>query len=119
MDFTICFLYEKKMYIKNEHRITSQQLEEVLETLKADENIHLDVILMVHHVYHQMDADYEGGLNLLDKLHQKLANYFEEAANWDVTEIKSIVRESGAPAEEFYTILQQMLTPEMIAVYGL
>lgn len=106
------------MYVKENHRITNQKLDEVLDSLEVDGDVPLDVIIMIHYVYHQMDDNYDGGLSLLDSLHHKLALYFDSAATWDLDGIKSIIRESNKPQEEFYGILHQMLTPEMIAIYG-
>jgi hypothetical protein len=104
------------MYIKENDRITREQLEEVLNSLEVDGDVPLSVIVQIYHVYHSKDEDYEGGLGFLNRLHHKLSMYFD--IQWDLDGIKSILREASKPEEEYYDILQQMLTPEMIAVYG-
>jgi hypothetical protein len=104
------------MYIKENHRITREQLDEVLNSLEVDGDVPLSVIVQIYHVYHNQDEDYEGGLGFLNRLHHKLSMYFD--IQWDLDGIKSILRESGKPEDEYYDILHQMLTPEMIAVYG-
>lgn len=104
------------MYIKENHRITRDDLDKVLNSLEVDGDVPLDVIVQVYHVFHNQDDDFEGGLGFLNRLHHKLSMYFDIA--WDVDGIKSILRESGKPEEEYYDILNQMLTPEMIACYG-
>jgi hypothetical protein len=104
------------MYIKENHRISREELEEVLNSLEVDGDVPLSVIVQIYHVYHNQDDDYEGGLGFLNRLHHKLSMYFD--IQWDLDGIKSIIRESSKPEEEFYGILHQMLTPEMIAVYG-
>ena len=104
------------MYIKENHRITREQLEEVLDTLEVDGNVPLEIIVQIYHVYHNQDEDYEGGLGFLNRLHHKLSMYFD--IQWDLDGIKSILREANKPQEEYYDILHQMLTPDMIAVYG-
>lgn len=104
------------MYIKENHRITREQLDDVLNGLEVDGEVPLNVLVQVYHVYHKQDDDFEGGLGFLNRLHHKLSMYFD--IEWDLDGIKSILRESNKPEEEFYEILHQMLTPEMIACYG-
>lgn len=104
------------MYIKENHRITREQLDEVLNGLEVDGDVPLNVIVQIYHVYHNQDEDYEGGLGFLNRLHHKLSMYFD--IEWDLDGIKSILREANKPQEEYYDILHQMLTPDMIAVYG-
>lgn len=104
------------MYIKENHRITREQLDEVLNGLGEDGDVPISVLVQIYHVYHSQDEDYEGGLGFLNRLHHKLSMYFD--IEWDLDGIKSILREASKPEEEFYEILHQMLTPEMIVVYG-
>ena len=104
------------MYIKENHRITRAELDGVLDTLEVDFDVSLDVIVQVYHVFHSQDDDYEGGLGFLNRLHHKLSQYYD--IQWDLDGIKSILRGANKPEEEYYDILHQMLTPEMIACYG-
>lgn len=104
------------MYIKEKHRVTREELDNVLNGLEVDGEVPLNVLVQVYYFYHNQDSDYEGGLGFLNRLHHKLSMYFD--IEWDLDGIKSILRESSKPEEEFYEILHQMLTPEMIACYG-
>lgn len=105
-----------KMYVKPDHRLTREQLDVVLDSLEVDRNVHLDVLVAIDYVFHGTEDNFDGGLGFLDRLYHKLAMYFDIA--WDLDGIKSIIRESTKPQEEYYDILSQMLTPDMIACYG-
>ena len=98
------------------HRVSRDKLDAALNNLEDGDDVPLDVLVMVYYFYHNNDVDFDNGLGFFDQLHKKLSLYFE--LGWDVEGIKSILRQANNPIEEYYNILNQMLTPEMIAVYG-
>lgn len=109
---------KNKMYIKENHRIDIPEVYETLDRMEDGEQVSVNMLVMIHYAFHQYDTDFDGGLNFLDRLHHKLAPYFEEIM-WDLDGIKDIIRTSPKPEEAYYEILEQMLTPEMIAFYGI
>ena len=104
------------MYIKETDRITREELNVVLAGLDEYDNVPLNVLVMIYNIYHNQDDDFEDGLGFLNRLHHKLSMYFD--IQWDLDGIKSILRQSTKPEDEYYDILNQMLTPDMITVYG-
>lgn len=104
------------MYVKENHRATKEDISNILATMNDGDDVSVELLVKIHHAYHWMDPDFDGGLSFLDKLHHKLTLYYDVA--WDLDGIKSIIRESSKPEEEFYEILRQMLTADMIACYG-
>lgn len=104
------------MYVKPDHIIERNELDRILDTLEADSNVHLEVLIAIDYAFHSMEDSYDGGLSFLDRLYHKLAMYYDIA--WDLDGIKSLIRESTKPQEEYYGILSQMLTADMLACYG-
>ena len=106
------------MYIKENHRIDTDEVYQMLQLMEDGTQVSVEMLISIHHAFHQHDTDFDGGLNFLDCLHHKLAPYFDEIM-WDLDGIKDIIRTSPKPEEAYYEILEQMLTPEMIACYGI
>jgi hypothetical protein len=104
------------MYVAEEYRKTQAELDELLEKMQDEYELTPEVLLMIDYVYHNEDDNYEGGLSFLDRLHKKLSLYF--SINWDVTNIKNMIRQSEHPEAAFIYILNELLNPEMISCYG-
>lgn len=101
------------------HKSLCKSIEEVSEILdQMDEmnEITVSTLLMIHYAYHHNDTDFDGGLKLIDKLHDKLTKYFDVC--WDIENIKIIIRTSPDPGFDYKYLLSQLMTPEMIACFG-
>lgn len=104
------------MYVKPEHRLTSEQLDQLVDNLPVDTSVPLEVIIQVDYVFHAKDENYDGGLSFLDRLYKALSYFYE--LSWDVDAIKKMIRESSNPQEEYYNFLREALTQDMIDSYG-
>lgn len=81
------------------------------------ESATVELIVAIHCALNRTDVDFDGGLNLFDKLYKKLNNYY--VLNWNVDEMKRQVRESSEPCEEYMTVLKSVLTEQFMETYGL
>jgi hypothetical protein len=118
MDLNLNLLsFLNKMYIQEIDRVSMTEINTYLASLGEDDTITVETLVMIHYAYHHEDDDFDGGLNLLDLLYNKLKNYYE--ISWDVNGMKEIIRTSCNPEEAYYDLLHQMLTPEMIGCYGI
>lgn len=88
-----------------------------MDTVRVDDDIPVSTIIGVHHAYHSDDADFDGGLSLLDFIHKKLNKPFK--LNWDVESMKNLIRRSSNPSNALVGVLTVAMTREMIAYYGL
>lgn len=114
MEFTLKNIFKfKKMIVAPEYRKTRGEMEVMLENV---DHITPEILLMVDFAYHNTDSNYNEGLSFLDRLHWKLSKYFP--IQWNVSNLKSMVRNSNNPSVTFIDILNEILTEEMIDVYG-
>lgn len=118
MDLIVDFkCFVNKMYIKEIDRVSMSEINHYLASLGEQDTITVETLVMIHYAYHHNDTDFDGGLNLLDLLYNKLKKHYE--ISWDVNGMKDIIRKSCNPEEDYYDLLHQMLTAEMIACYGI
>ena len=101
--------------VTEEYRKTKEELNNILNNMQ-DNDITAEVLLMIDYAYHNTDNDYDAGLSFLDRLHKKLSMYFP--IQWNVHNLKLTIRNSNTPSEVFLDILNEILTDEMIACYG-
>lgn len=85
-------------------------------SLDIEDEVSVEDLLNIYHHYHHKDANFEEGLGFLDRLHKKLSLYFP--IQWDIPAMKKIVQESGIPQLAYVNLLREILTQEMIDVYG-
>ena len=98
-----------------EYRKTKEEITEMLNQMQ-EIDITPEVLLMIDFAYHNGDNNYDSGLSFLDRLHRKLSIFFP--IQWNVENLKTTVRNANDPAAMFLDILNEILTDEMIAVYG-
>lgn len=98
-----------------EYRKTKEEIDEMLKYMQ-DVDITPEVLLMIDFAYHNGDANYDGGLSFLDRLHHKLSMYFP--IQWNVANLKAVVRNSNNPPGTFIGILNELLDDAKIACYG-
>jgi hypothetical protein len=98
-----------------EYRKTKEEINEMLEYMN-DVDITPEVLLMIDFAYHNTDPDYDRGLSFLDRLHRKLSLYFP--IQWNLHNLKFSVRNSKTPSTTFVDILNEILTDDMVACYG-
>jgi hypothetical protein len=103
------------MIVASEYRKTRSEISDMLKEMQ-DCDITPEFLLMVDFAYHNTDSNYDDGLSFLDRLHWKLSMYFP--IQWNVPNMKKMVRESNNPAGTFVDILNEILTDSMIACYG-
>ena len=103
-------------YITKSLCMNIDEVSVILDQMDDINEITVDILLMIHYAYHHNDTDFDGGLKLIDKLYHKLGLYYD--ISWDVESIKSIIRTSPNPEVDYHIILNQLLTPGMIACFG-
>jgi len=104
------------MYIAEEYRKTKQEVDSILDNMEDEYELTPEILLMIDYVYHNEDDDYEGGLSFLDRLHKKLSLYFE--IQWNLPVLKNMIKSTDNPQAAFIYILNELLKPEMISIYG-
>jgi hypothetical protein len=98
-----------------EYRKTKQEVTDLLSNMQ-DIDITPEFLLMTDFAYHNADNDYDEGLSFLDRLHWKISIYYQ--INWNVVNLKNTIRASNNPSETFVMILNEILTDDMVACYG-
>ena len=98
-----------------EYRKTKEEIDEMLKDMQ-DIDITPEVLLMIDFAFHNGDKDYDHGLSFLDRLHHKLSMYFP--IQWNVENLKTVVRNSNNPPGTFLDILNEILDDAKIACYG-
>ncbi len=76
-----------------------------------------EVLLMIDYAYHNTDDDYDDGLSFLNRLQSKLSGVFP--IQWNIQNLKKFVRDSSDPSQMFLDVLNEILTEDMIAYYGI
>ena len=103
------------MIIAAEYRKTKSEVTQMLDQMQ-DCDISPEVLLMIDYAYHNTDYNYDDGLSFLDRLHWKLSMYYP--IQWNLPNLKKMIRESNNPCSTFIDILNELLTEDMIACYG-
>jgi len=98
-----------------EYRKTKEEIDDMLKNMQ-DVDITPEILLMIDFAYHNTDRNYDYGLSFLDRLHRKLSMYFP--IQWNVPNLKKMIRESNNPCGTFIDILNEILTENMVACYG-
>lgn len=75
-----------------------------------------EILLMIDYAYHSENEDYGDGLSFLDRLYNKLSLFFD--INWNVENMKILIRNAQDPSSEFVVVLNELLTEDMIDCYG-
>jgi hypothetical protein len=101
--------------VSPEYRKTKEEITDMLNYMQ-DVDITPEVLLMIDFAYHNTDNNYDGGLSFLDRLHWKLSKYFP--IQWNVANLKKTIRDSNNPAGMFVDILNEIITDDMVACYG-
>jgi hypothetical protein len=89
---------------------------EVVDMVDNWNNITPEMLLMVDFAFHNTDDTYGDGTSFLDRLYEKLSRSFD--IRWNVHTLKNIIHGSNSPPTTFVDILNEILTEEMIACYG-
>lgn len=101
--------------VASEYRKTKEEVTSILNHMQ-DVDITPEILLLIDYAYHNTDSNYEDGLSFLDRLHWKLSMYFP--IQWNVGNLKKMIRDSNNPAGTFVDVLNELLTPAMIECYG-
>lgn len=106
----------KMAYIPDKYKVTKEQFDEIYKNL-GENDATWETLLMVDYVFHHQDADYNGGLSFLERLHKKLGKFHPE---WDLDEYFNLVEGCKYDSvEQFILIVQDMLAdPSDVAYYG-
>lgn len=105
-----------QMYVPQEFQVTKCMLKDHITSL-GDAIASAQLILMVDYVYHHDDADYDGGLSFLDRLYKKLHG---SHPNWNVNDMKDMIRNANDKHSEYMDMIENMLMTESDRVcYGL
>ncbi len=105
------------LYLKKDICLPEEQVSLFLSLLEDWSEVNASVLMMIHYTYHRDDEDFDGGLKLIDLLYNKLSKYFD--IEWDVENMKNVIRNSEYPGYDYLDILNNLLTPEMIVVFGI
>lgn len=92
---------------------------EVFDMLKNIEEADVlpETLLTIDYAFHNTDENYDDGLSFLDRLHRKLSKFYP--IQWNLENMKNTVRNSNNPATTFVDMLNEILTHDMLACYGL
>lgn len=101
--------------IPAEYRKTKTEMDVFLKDV-VEHDITPTVLLMIDYAYHNTDDNYDDGLSFLDRLHKKLSRYFD--LQWNIPKLKYTVRTSSNPFVTYRDMLNEIVTPRMIAIYG-
>jgi len=85
-------------------------------TNNANKNITAYDLIAIDYAYHCEDDDYDNGLSFIDRLHWKLSIYFD--INWSPQGVRSYIMSSEDNKQTYSTVINQLLTQEMIDCYG-
>jgi hypothetical protein len=94
--------------------------EEITQMLSSNNEIKLTpkILLMIDYAYYHDDPNYGDGLSFLDRLHNKLSNYFN--VNWPLDIMKNTIRNAPKPFDAFLNVLYIMLdNQEIMEFYGI
>ena len=83
----------------------------------GDDDITPELLLMIDYAFHNTDEDYDDGLSFLNRLYDALRVEFK--LKWNVDNLRITIRNSSTPSTTFVDILNELLTPDMVDVYGL
>ena len=108
-------MIDNEMIVAPQYRKTKAEMDNILDNVDEN-NITAEILLMLDYAYHNTDEDYGDGLSFLDRLHWKLSLYFQ--INWNMNNLKDTIRNSNQPCNTFVNILNEILTQEMLACYG-
>jgi len=106
---------DKMAIVDYNYRKTKTEINEILKNIQENE-ITPELLLMIDYAYYNTDPDYDDGLSFLDRLHRKLSMYFQ--IQWNVKNLKKLVRNSNNHSSTFIDILNEILDSEMIECYG-
>jgi hypothetical protein len=104
------------MIVAPEYRKTRGEIDAMLLNMDSYD-ITPEILLMVDFAYHNMDSNYDDGLSFLDRLYWKLSKYYP--IQWNVPNLKTMIRKSDNPATTFVDILNEILTEDMVICYGI
>lgn len=107
------------MYTPDTLRVSEAEIDSVVRRDMAQNNGDCDatyeLIAKIDHAFHSLDADFDGGLSLFDRLHDKLSRYYDIA--WEPDTVRDIITTYG-PAL-FMPMLRELVTVEMLNCYGI
>jgi hypothetical protein len=104
-----------EILVPEEYRKTREEIANMWAYMHNIE-ITSEILLMIDYAYYHEDPNYGDGLSFLDRLYNKLSNYFE--LNWDLDLIKNTIRNAPNPPAAFEHMLFIMLDEDMIECYG-
>lgn len=104
------------MIVAPQYRKTKDEISNMVRQLEIVE-ITPQTLLMIDYAYHNTDDDYDNGLSFLDRLHKKLSKFYP--IQWNVPNLKQTVRDAYNPSVMFIDILNEILTDDMVACYGI
>jgi hypothetical protein len=74
-----------------------------------------ELIATIDHAFHSGEADFNGGLSLFDRLHNKLSRYYN--ITWEPQTVREIIATYGP--DLFMPMLRELITVEMLNCYGI
>ena len=105
------------MYVSANFAIDEQELIDAVSNIQEPSDIDWKHLLMADYVYHHQDADYDGGLSFLDRLHKKLGHRHQD---WDVQSFKDWIMSQHNTESAYQRIVMEMLeNHEDVEYYGL
>jgi hypothetical protein len=101
--------------VSQQNRKTKDEIRLMLSDMQHID-ITPEVLLMIDYAYHNTEDDYDDGLSFLNRLQAKLSRVFP--IQWNIQNLKKFIRESNNPSQMFVDVLNEILTEDMIAYYG-
>ncbi len=101
--------------VAQQYRKTKDEVMDMLRNVQ-DIDITPEVLLTIDYAFHNTDNNYDDGLSFLDRLHHKLSMYYP--IQWNVANLKNIIRNSHNRSATFVDILNEILSDDKIACYG-
>ena len=105
------------MYVPQGLRLSIQQVSEKIANMEEGELIHAKRFIEIDYAYHHQDADYNGGLSLIDRIFDKIGHFHP---HWNVIEMKQSIM-TADDRENAYVdqIIAMFDRPGMKEYYGL
>jgi hypothetical protein len=87
---------------------------ECVNEVSQTNSLNYMIMIIIDHIYHHNEEDYDGGLSFLDRLNKKLGEFHPE---WNIEEYKNDIRNAQCPELRYIDIIEMMLEKEDDRMY--
>ena len=103
---------EAKMYVPSYYRLSIDSVNEMISGWGDNHQTTWYDLMAIDYAYHHKDADYDGGLSFIDRIHKKIGT---RHPFWNLADLKN----RAASLEEYHRIISALFTEQRdIDYYG-